>query len=93
MSIGERLKKLRLQRKMKVSECAEFLEVSLSTYREWENGRAITGEPYPKLAKLFGVSISDLFGLEPEVITEKLNEIERVSNELMFHVKNLKSRL
>lgn len=93
MSIGETLRVLRLQKDLKVSECAAFLEVSPSTYREWENGRAISGEPYSKLAELFGVTMSDLFGLKAELLAVKLVEIEKASNELLFHVKSLKSRL
>lgn len=41
-------------------EAALALSVSPSTYREWEYGRAIRGEPYAKIAQIFHVTLSEL---------------------------------
>lgn len=58
---GERLKHLRLRTGLSAEAMAKKIEISSSTYREWENGRAITGMPYKKLASALGVSIGHLF--------------------------------
>lgn len=74
---GKRLLRLRLQKDLSISEVAKRMEISPSTYREWEQGRQIKGEPYEKLARLFGVSLSELLtGKKPE-LEIYLEEIER----------------
>ncbi len=59
-TFGQRLKRLRLQSGLTISETAEAVGVSPSTYREWEYGRAIRGEPYAKIALTFRVTLSEL---------------------------------
>lgn len=61
-SFGKHLQKLRLERQLSVSEVANYIGVSASTYREWEYGRAITGLPYRSLTEKLHVSFSELFG-------------------------------
>lgn len=67
MKIAERLKKLRTEAKLTMREVATRIRVPTSTYRDWEYGKAIQGEPYEKLAVLFGVSIEKLMtGRKPD---------------------------
>ena len=60
MKLGSHLKQLRARKKLTLREVAELLDIPVSTYRDWEYGKAIQGEPYVKLAKIFGVSLSEL---------------------------------
>ena len=73
---GKRLKVLRDKRKLSVSVIAEAVGVSPSTYREWEYGRSIKGEPYVTLAEILEVSLTELLtGVTPSV-TSELEAIE-----------------
>jgi transcriptional regulator with XRE-family HTH domain len=78
--IGTRIRNFRLRRKLTVTECAQQLKVSPSTFREWEYGRAIQGEPYVELASLLDVSLHELLtGRKTHGASslEELSEIER----------------
>lgn len=80
-SLGIRLRQLRNERQLSASEVAQALEISVSTYREWENGRAIRGEPYVKLAKILQVTLSELLTGEPHEtskILRQFHELEEV---------------
>ena len=67
---------------------ATQLGVSQSTYRDWEYGRKIKGEPYPQMAQILGVSLNELFNIqEPEAnlqiatireVAKKLREIQLI---------------
>ena len=59
-NLGQRLKRLRQSRRMTIEEVASQIGVATSTYREWEYGREIRGEPYEKLADVFGVGLIEL---------------------------------
>lgn len=63
-------------------EAARRIGVPETTYREWEYGRAIRGEPYPKIAAAFGVSLEVLFGagVSEDVTIE--NRLKRISEEV-----------
>ena len=75
-TLGERLRKARELKGMSVSEVARHLNVSPSTYREWEYGRDIKGEPYSAICSLFDISYSFLFTGEKVRIENFLEEIE-----------------
>ncbi len=64
MDIGQRMKKRRVELKLLPKDVALRTGVSVSTYREWENGRKISGEPYVKLASALSMNINDLLGIE-----------------------------
>ena len=49
-------------------EAAHRTGVPETTYREWEYGRQIRGEPYRKIAEAFNISVGMLFG-EEEYLT------------------------
>lgn len=59
-SLGSRLKNFRLLRRLSVAEVARALKVAETTYRDWEKGGAIRGEPYSQLAMIFNTSLSVL---------------------------------
>lgn len=59
---------------------AQLINVAPSTYREWEKGRAITGNPYVELAEVLGVSVYEILGIEDEArqtLSHCLNELEK----------------
>lgn len=60
ISFGERLKRLREGKNLSVKEVADQINVPVTTYREWEHGRKIVGEPYVDLAKAFEISVHEL---------------------------------
>lgn len=66
MSIGERIRTLRLQHNMKRSELAELLEVSPSTIAAYENGDVLPPVlRVSALADIFSVSLNMMiFGTE-----------------------------
>lgn len=87
--LGTRLRKLRNDRGLSALEVAKALGISVSTYREWENGRAIRGEPYEKLAKILQVTLSELLTGQ---VTQSA-EILREFNELEELLKKIKQTL
>lgn len=80
-SFGQRLKKLRLTAGLSQKQVAERAGISASTYRDWEYGKQIKGEPYIDLALALNVSITELFTdkkLVASKIHQELREIERL---------------
>ena len=59
-TIGNRLRRIRMARGLTTKEVAQAAGVAVSTYREWEYGRAIQGEPYVALSRVLGVSLLEL---------------------------------
>lgn len=64
-AIGTKLAKFRRNKEMTLKEMATRIGGPVSTYRDWEYGREIKGEPYLKIANVLGVSLYELFGGEP----------------------------
>lgn len=84
-NLNKRLRVLRTKKGLTMKEVAQAVEVPLSTYREWEYGRAIQGEPYTKIAKALSISLSELLtGRSGN--SEAWREIEKIEE----HVKNLR---
>jgi transcriptional regulator with XRE-family HTH domain len=71
MEISEKMKKYRISLNLKANEAAQRIGVAESTYRDWENGRKIQGEPYQLIADALDISILELLGIE----TTKFNKI------------------
>jgi len=61
-TMGKRLKAYRLKRNLSQKQVADLVGISASTYRDWEYGKQIKGEPYAKLAQALGTTISELLG-------------------------------
>ena len=88
-TIGKRLRRFRETRGLSVTKVAAYVGVSESTYRDWEQGRAIQGEPYPKLAEILAVGLTELIVGETsdkDWIFGELEQIERI-------IKILRNRL
>src|SRR6266436_7191692 len=63
MSFSRSLKQFRESENLSQREVARRIGVNESTYRQWEYGTTISGEPYPKIAEAFGITLDELFGL------------------------------
>jgi transcriptional regulator with XRE-family HTH domain len=83
-----RIKQLRKQKNITIAEIARKLKIAPSTYREWEQGRLIKGEPYMQLADIFEVSLSELITGDGgrESILSDLNKIDQI-------VKGIRNKL
>ncbi len=60
MSIANKIRSLRLKKRMTMKEIAGRIGVPSSTYRDWEYGRKISAEKLQKLADAFEISVSEL---------------------------------
>lgn len=87
---NHRLKKFRLQAKLSQRQAAKKIGVPESTYREWEYGNAILGEPYPQIAKAFNVSLNELFGLKDDPGKTTEEKVDKIISELQSLKSNLK---
>jgi transcriptional regulator with XRE-family HTH domain len=81
-----RLKKLREKSKLSQKDLAQLAGVSASTYRDWEYGKQILGEPYIALAEALGVSVYELLSGASSSSCNLIKEIEQVETA----VKNLR---
>ena len=91
-TLGQRLKNFRQKKGLRIDEIAEFVGVAASTYREWEYGRAIRGEPYTKLAQVLDISLLELITGESSPKTQSLVEIEKIEHHLKmlkFSIRNI----
>ena len=85
---NKRLKTLRTMKGLTMKEVAQATDVPLSTYREWEYGRAIQGEPYLKIAQALSVSLSELL-----TGSSRNSEVWRELELIEHHIKNLRDVL
>lgn len=87
--LSDRLRKYRTNKNLTIESTAKKLGVAVSTYREWELGRAIRGEPYLKMRDLFEVSLEELLtGSKPD----NLRIVKEVSL-IEEHIKNIRIEL
>lgn len=86
---NKRLKKLRLERKLTMRAAAKLIGIPETTYREWEYGRKIQGEPYLSIANAFGVSISELLEDESAGLTIE-QRLDRIKNDVNIVHSELK---
>lgn len=90
-SLGNRLKTLREKKGLTVKEVSDKIGVPITTYREWENGRKIVGEPYAQLSKVFEISVFELITGEKASSTELFKSVEIIEIELQKIKQNLLS--
>lgn len=65
MKFSERIKELRLEKKLSILQLSKEIGVSDATICRWENNKTdVTGENLITLAKFFKVSSDYLLGLE-----------------------------
>lgn len=94
-SIAIKLKKLRELHQLTIRETAKKIGVPESTYREWEYGRSIRGEPYLKIAKAFNISLDELLGSpksSQEAFDKELDKIVDEMSKLKQKIINLKNK-
>ena len=90
-TFGTRLRRLRLHRRLSLKEMASAIGIPVTTYREWEYGRAIKGEPYPRIAEVLGVGLTELLtGRTPSRIAA-LKQLTLVEDGLAALKKELES--
>ena len=87
MSLGERLRTLRTEKKLSISEVARHVGVSVSTYRDWEYGKEIKGEPYLKLATLLNVNLTYLLTGKDSEVFKELEEIESIVKNIRLFLR------
>ena len=88
-AFGLKLKKLRTTAKLSIDEVAKSIEVAPTTYREWENGRAITGLLYKALAKTFDITVPHLFDEGPALKTTDIMEAVLNIDKAVKRIKEL----
>lgn len=77
-SLGKKLNTRRAELGLSVKKVAEDIGVSESTYRDWENGRKISGEPYERIAKALNMPILKLITDQDMRVTEIEEEIKKL---------------
>ena len=92
MGLGKALKELRNKRGWTLTETAKALKVSLTTYREWEEGRKLPADKLVSLAALHSISVSELLGqrqLSNEELARALSCFETGIAHLRKAISNL----
>lgn len=84
-----RLRRLRTDRGLSMRALAEKVHVPETTYREWEKGRAIQGQPYSALAQALNVSLQELMTGEKIKAEDLIHALEGLEGA----VQNLRQRL
>ena len=77
---SKRLKAHRLKKDISASEMARLIGVPITTYRDWEAGREIQGQPYLKISEALGISLYELMTVEnpKEKIVQGIEMIESI---------------
>ena len=89
--LNVRLKKLRKSKGLTINELSAKTGISASTYKEWEAGRQIRGEPYSKLAEVLEVSLHELITGEKPKANQLVEMIDQVEYLLQRMKKDLYS--
>lgn len=90
--ISNRLRRLRTRRGLSQKEVAAQIGVPQSTYRDWEYGKKIVGEPYVDLAQVFEVSLVELLNgkkTEASDLLLRLTELEELVRTIRIAVASL----
>lgn len=90
-TIAIRLRKLRNKSHFSQKDVAEKLGLSPSTYRDWEYGRKIVGEPYVKLAEIFSVSLTELMTGQPRLGSELIDRVDELDRQVKIIRKIVES--
>lgn len=85
-TLAQRLKHHRTIAGLTIKEVAKRLEISPSTYRDWEKGSLIKGEPYLQLAKVFNISVYELLSGTKGDMGETLVALDSVKKAL-YHLE------
>lgn len=80
MSIGEKISKLRKEKKLSQESLANMLNCSRQTISNWELDETSPSLKEAKeLSKIFEVSLDDLVGNSSDLTIKKLNNVEKLS--------------
>jgi len=91
MKISERLRELRKKKKLSLASVALAIDVPVSTYRDWEYGKAIRGEPYERLAELFEISLAELLSVKPPRRSDLASHLLNAKSHVDFALKIAKA--
>jgi transcriptional regulator with XRE-family HTH domain len=72
MKLNNKLRALRQAKRMTMKKIATLIGIPVSTYRDWEYGSKVPAEKIHEIAKIFQISVSELFGTEADSNKEKL---------------------
>jgi putative transcriptional regulator len=92
VSLSKRLRNFRKDKGLTMKQVADRLGIASSTYRDWEYGRAILGEPYLQLAQIFEVSLKELMVGDkesPQHALDILREIESALDRMKVELSTL----
>lgn len=89
IELGHRLRLFRVNRGLSIESVATKVGVAPSTYREWENGRAVSGNPYAKISDALGVGVYQILGIHDE----SKNQLFACLVELEKSIQHLKKHL
>ena len=92
MKLGTKIKSLRQAKSWSLSETAARLKTSVSTYRDWEDGRKIPAEMLVAIAALHGSSVSALLGQKQRANEELALGIMALEKALE-HIRSALSKL
>ena len=91
MSFGKRLLKFRTAQDKSSRQMAEEIGVPISTYRDWEYGKLIRGEPYVKIADALGITLDELLRDQPADKAELLVALEKARNGILLALRLAKA--
>jgi transcriptional regulator with XRE-family HTH domain len=83
-TIASKMKNRRTQLNLKVRDVASQVGVAESTYRDWENGRKIQGEPYIKIARALNMSVLELLRIESPNTSDILLSLVEIEKHIKF---------
>ena len=86
--LSQRLKHLRQAQGLSAKDVAQKLNIPVSTYRDWELGTQITGEPYRELSSLFKVTLNSLMYGEEKKSSEQILKMLRVIKTSLEDLEN-----
>ena len=90
-SFGKRLKRIREEKGISVKDMAKKVGASISTYREWEYGRQIKGEPYVRIANALEVTLYKLLTGQDSASAELQQNLLHIENQVKDLRRNLES--
>jgi transcriptional regulator with XRE-family HTH domain len=84
-----KLKRLRKEKGLSMKALSQKIGVPASTYRDWEYGASVLGQPYIKIAEALDVSLHQLLGNERpknESLLKLIARLESITQELKKEV-------
>jgi len=83
--IGDKLRKLRVERNISQQYVADKLDIDRKTYANWEaNLVDVKGSLIPKLAEIFGVEISELYAKNCDFHIEQKFENSTINTAILI---------